>query len=80
MSDISEKVKLLISEHLSVPLETLKNTDSILDDLGADSLDTVELIMSFEEEFQIEIPDDVAEGINTVGDAIKCIEAATIKD
>ena len=80
MSDISEKVKLLISEHLSVPLETLKNTDSILDDLGADSLDTVELIMSFEEEFQIEIPDDVAEWINTVGDTIKCIEAATIKD
>ena len=75
MSNISEKVKLLISEHLSVPLETLKNTDSILDDLGADSLDTVELVMAFEEEFGAEISDSEAEKILTVGDAVKFIES-----
>jgi acyl carrier protein len=77
MSDISEKVKHLISKHLSRPLEELKDTDSFTDDLGADSLDSIELVLAFEDEFQIEIPDDISEGIITVGDAIKCIETAT---
>ena len=77
MNDISKKVKCLISEHLAVPQEKLQNTDSFVDDLGADSLDTVELVIAFEEEFEIEISDVIAEGIITVGDAIKCINAET---
>ena len=80
MSDISEKVKYLVGEHFAVPPKELKDTDNFVNDLGADSLDTVELVIAFEDEFQIEISDDIAEGIITVGNAIKHMETAVIKD
>ena len=73
--DISSKVKKMVADHLGV--EELKVTDesNFIDDLGADSLDTVELVMAFEEEFGSEISDSEAEKILTVGDAIKFIES-----
>ncbi len=73
MSEVAERVKKIVVEHLGV--EEAKVTDSakFIDDLGADSLDTVELVMAFEEEFGIEIPDEAAEKIVTVSDAIKYI-------
>jgi len=74
MSDIADRVKKIVVEHLGVEADTVTPTASFIDDLGADSLDTVELVMAFEEEFSIEIPDDAAEKIGTVGDAIKFIE------
>tara|TARA_B100000989_G_scaffold226007_1_gene173208 strand:+ start:16 stop:252 length:237 start_codon:yes stop_codon:yes gene_type:complete len=74
MSDISEKVKKIVVEHLGVEENKVNDSASFIDDLGADSLDTVELVMAFEEEFECEIPDDVAEKILTIGDAIKYIE------
>ena len=76
MSDVAERVKKIVIEHLGVDGEKVKTEASFIDDLGADSLDTVELVMAFEEEFAIEIPDDAAETIQTVGDAIKFIESA----
>jgi acyl carrier protein len=76
MSDIAERVKKIVVEHLSVDGDKVKTEASFIDDLGADSLDTVELVMAFEEEFGIEIPDDAAETIQTVGDAVKFIEKA----
>jgi acyl carrier protein len=76
MSDIAERVKKIVVEHLSVDGDKVKPEASFIDDLGADSLDTVELVMAFEEEFGIEIPDDAAETIQTVGDAVKFIEKA----
>ena len=75
MSDVAERVKKIVVEHLGVDGEKVKTEASFIDDLGADSLDTVELVMAFEEEFAIEIPDDAAETIQTVGDAIKFIES-----
>ena len=66
MSDIENRVKKIVVEHLGIDVETA----SFIDDLGADSLDTVELVMAFEEEFDCEIPDDAAEKIQTVKDAI----------
>ena len=63
-------------EHLGVEPDKVVDNASFIDDLGADSLDTVELVMAFEEEFAIEIPDDAAETIQTVGDAVKFIEKA----
>ena len=74
MSDTAERVKKIVVEHLNV--DAAKDTDnaSFIEDLGADSLDTVELVMAFEEEFGIEIPDDAAESIVTVGDAVKFID------
>ena len=75
MSEISEKVKAIIVEKLSVDEADVKNEASFAGDLGADSLDTVELIMEFEKEFGITIPDEKAEGISSVGDAIAYIEA-----
>ena len=75
MSDIAERVKKIVVEHLSVDGDKVKPEASFIDDLGADSLDTVELV-AFEEEFGIEIPDDAAETIQTVGDAVKFIEKA----
>ena len=74
MSDISEKVKKIVVEHLGVEENKVNDSASFIDDLGADSLDTVELVMAFEEEFECEIPDDIAEKILTIGDAIKYIE------
>jgi len=75
MSDIAERVKKIVVEHLNVEAEKVAENASIIDDLGADSLDTVELVMAFEEEFGVEIPDDAAETILTVGDAVKFIQA-----
>ncbi|MFN3700952.1 MAG: acyl carrier protein [Alphaproteobacteria bacterium] len=74
MSDIADRVKKIVVEHLGVDEGKVKAEASFIDDLGADSLDTVELVMAFEEEFNVEIPDDAAEKIQTVGDAVKFIE------
>jgi acyl carrier protein len=76
MADIAAKVKEIIVEQLNVDADAVVENASFIDDLDADSLDTVELIMAFEEEFGLEIPDDEAEKIKTVGDAIKHIESA----
>ena len=75
MSDTIEKVQAIVVEHLGIDSEKVTESASFIDDLGADSLDTVELVMAFEEEFGIEIPDDAAENILTVGDAINFIDA-----
>ena len=74
MSDIASRVKAIIVDKLGVDENEVVNEASFTNDLGADSLDTVELIMEFEKEFNIAIPDDEAEKIATVGDAIKYIE------
>jgi acyl carrier protein len=74
MSDIGERVKKIVVEHLGVEPDKVTEAASFIDDLGADSLDTVELVMAFEEEFGCEIPDDAAETILTVGDAVKFLE------
>ena len=74
MSEIGERVKKIVVEHLGVEPEKVVDAASFIDDLGADSLDTVELVMAFEEEFGVEIPDDAAEKISTVKDAIDYIE------
>lgn len=74
MSDVAERVKKIVVEHLGVEPEKVTEEASFIDDLGADSLDTVELVMAFEEEFNIEIPDDAGEKIQTVADAISFIE------
>ena len=74
MSEIGERVKKIVVEHLGVEPEKVVDAASFIDDLGADSLDTVELVMAFEEEFNVEIPDDAAEKILTVKDAIDFIK------
>jgi acyl carrier protein len=74
MSETAEKVKKIVVEHLGVEEAKVTNEASFIDDLGADSLDTVELVMAFEEAFGVEIPDDAAEKIQTVKDAIEFIE------
>lgn len=74
MSDTAERVKKIVVEHLNVDADKVTDGASFIEDLGADSLDTVELVMAFEEEFGIEIPDDAAESIVTVGDAVKFID------
>lgn len=74
MSDIAERVRKIVVEHLGVEEGKAVPEASFIDDLGADSLDTVELVMAFEEEFNIEIPDDAAEKILTLQDAINYIE------
>ena len=74
MSDISERVKKIVVEHLGADEAKVTEEASFVDDLGADSLDTVELVMAFEEEFGCEIPDDAAEKILTVKDAIEYIK------
>jgi acyl carrier protein len=76
MSDVAEKVKAIIIDNLGVDAAEVTAEASFTNDLGADSLDTVELIMEFEKEFDIQIPDDKAEKIATVGDAITFIETA----
>jgi acyl carrier protein len=75
MSDIAERVKKIVVEHLGVDEAKVTEEASFVDDLGADSLDTVELVMAFEEEFGVEIPDDAAEKILTVKDAIEFIKS-----
>ena len=74
MSDIAERVKKIVVEHLGADEDKVTDSASFIEDLGADSLDTVELVMAFEEEFSCEIPDDIAEKIVTVKDAIAYIE------
>ncbi len=76
MSDIAATVKKIVVEHLGVEPEKVVDGASFIDDLGADSLDTVELVMAFEEEFGVEIPDDAAENIQTVQDAINFLKKA----
>ena len=75
MSDTAERVKKIVVEHLNVDADKVTDNASFIEDLGADSLDTVELVMAFEEEFGCEIPDDAAETIVTVKDAVNFIEA-----
>lgn len=74
MSDIADRVKKIVVEHLGADEAKVTEEASFIDDLGADSLDTVELVMAFEEEFNVEIPDDAAEKIQTVGDAVNFIK------
>ena len=74
MSDIADQVKKIVAEHLGVEPAKVTENASFIDDLGADSLDIVELVMAFEEEFGVEIPDDAAEKITTVRDAITYID------
>ncbi len=75
MSDIAERMRKIVTEHLGVDADKVTENASFIDDLGADSLDTVELVMAFEEEFGCEIPDDAAEKILTVKDAIDFINS-----
>jgi len=77
MSNIAERVKKIVVDHLGVDAEKATDNASFIDDLGADSLDTVELVMAFEEEFEIVIPDDAAEKILTIKDAVDYIEKNT---
>jgi acyl carrier protein len=74
MSDVFERVKSIVIKHLEADPAKVVEKASFIEDLGADSLDNVELVMAFEEEFGIEIPDDAAEHIQTVGDAVKFIQ------
>ncbi|MBN36717.1 MAG: acyl carrier protein [Rhodospirillaceae bacterium] len=74
MSDVTDRVKKIVVDHLGVDEGKVTEGASFIDDLGADSLDTVELVMAFEEEFGVEIPDDAAEKIATVKDAIDYID------
>jgi acyl carrier protein len=74
MSDVGERVKKIVLRHLGVEAEKVTENASFIEGLGADSLDTIELVMVFEDEFGCEIPDDAAETILTVGDAIKFLE------
>ena len=73
MSDTADRVQKIVVEHLGVEADKVTEDASFIDDLGADSLDIVELVMAFEGEFGVEIPDDAAEKISTVADAIKYI-------
>ena len=75
MSDIAEKVKDIVCEQMGASKDKITESTSFINDLGADSLDTVELVMEFEEQFDINIPDEEAEKIQTVGDAVNYITA-----
>ena len=75
MSDVADRVKKIVVEHLGVEADKVTDNANFIDDLGADSLDTVELVMAFEEEFGIEIPDEDAEKITRVKEAVEYIEA-----
>ena len=74
MSDVADRVKKIVVDHLQIDEAMVTENASFIDDLGADSLDTVELVMTFEDEFGCEIPDDAAEKIVTVKDAVSFIE------
>ena len=74
MSEVENQVKQIVVDHLGIDDSKVTAESKFIDDLGADSLDTVELVMAFEEEFDCEIPDDIAEKILTISDAIKYIE------
>lgn len=74
MSDTADRVKKIVVEHLGVEADKVTAEANFIDDLGADSLDIVELVMAFEEEFNVEIPDNAAEKIASVGDAINYID------
>ena len=74
---VTDRVKAIITEQLRVKIEEVTDSASFIEDLGADSLDTVELVMALEEEFGIEIPDEDAEKMGSVGDAVKYIESKT---
>jgi len=74
MADVFERVKKIVVENLDVEADKVTEQASFIDDLGADSLDLVELVMAFEEEFNIEIPDEIQENIQTVGDAVTHIK------
>ena len=76
MSNVAERVKKIVVEHLNIDPGKVTNSANFIEDLGADSLVVVELVMAFEEGFSIEIPDDTAQSIMTVGDAIKFIDMA----
>ncbi|MBL1404593.1 MAG: acyl carrier protein [Rhizobiales bacterium] len=76
MSDVADRIKKIVVEHLDCDAAKVTEAASFIDDLGADSLDNVELVMAFEEEFGVEIPDDAAETIQTVGDAVSFVEKA----
>jgi len=75
VSTIEERVKKIVAEQLGVKLDEVTNEASFVDDLGADSLDTVELVMALEEEFECEIPDEEAEKLTTVGQVVDYIKA-----
>lgn len=79
MADIPQKVKSIIAEQLGVKIEDVTDAATFVDDLGADSLDTVELVMALEEEFGIEVPDEDAEKMTCVGDAIRYVEEKASK-
>ena len=79
MADVGQKVRSIIAEQLGVKIEEVTDTASFVDDLGADSLDTVELVMALEEEFGIEIPDEEAEKMTNVGEAIRYVESKAAK-
>ncbi|MDE2759562.1 MAG: acyl carrier protein [Paracoccaceae bacterium] len=76
MDDIESRVRAIVVDHLGVDEEAVVSSASFIQDLGADSLDTVELVMAFEEEFEVEIKDEDAEGINTFEDAVNFIKKA----
>ncbi len=80
MSSIEDRVRKIVVEHLGVKEDEISNSASFVEDLGADSLDTVELVMALEEEFETEIPDDKAEKITTIQEAIDYIESNSNKD
>ena len=77
MSSIADRVKKIVVEHLGVEADKVTDNASFIDDLGADSLDTVELVMAFEEEFGLEIPDQDAETMKSVGDALSYLKSKT---
>lgn len=79
MAEVGQKVKSIIAEQLGVKIEEVTDAASFVDDLGADSLDTVELVMALEEEFGIEIPDEDAEKITSVGEATRYVESKATK-
>lgn len=79
MAEVVQKVRSIIAEQLGVKIEEVTDTASFIDDLGADSLDTVELVMALEEEFGIEIPDEEAEKMTNVGEAIRYVEQKAAK-